>query len=132
MFKNIKSHSITGPKMTSREDREFGNMKNMEEQVSVYTRTQLTEGSCNGCLHLDPALLQFHQVPPIFNSSPSIRNNPRSKIILCAAVCSPSSQTVVTLNVAKGVTYGHMDPAQQLQTSYYRKLNLKGKVRLLD
>ena len=130
MFKNIKSHSITGPKMTSREDREFGNMKNMEEQVrvSVYTRTQLTEGSCNGCLHLDPALLQFHQVQPIFNSSSSIRNNPRSEIILCAAVCSPSSQTVVTLNVAKGVTHGSSPAAAY----HKRKFKLKGKVRLSD
>ena len=43
--------------MTSREDRELGIMKIFEEQarVSVYTRTQLIEEGCNGCLHLDPA-----------------------------------------------------------------------------
>ena len=32
-------------------------------QVSVYIWTQLTEGPCSGCLHLDPAQLQYHHPP---------------------------------------------------------------------
>ena len=31
--------------------------------VSVYIWTQLTEGTCNGCLHLDPGQLQQHHPP---------------------------------------------------------------------
>ena len=38
-------------------------MTNFVGLVSVYTRTQLTEGSCNGCIHLDPVHLLFHHHP---------------------------------------------------------------------
>ena len=91
--------------MTSREDRELGSMKILEEQVrlSVYTWTQLIEGGCKGGLHLDPAFLQFHQLATVLQALETTQD---PKITLCAPVCSPSSQTGVTWNVAKGVTCG--------------------------
>ena len=62
IFKHSHTVIHTGPKLTAREDRESRNMMNLGEQ-SVYTRTQLTEGSSNGCLHFDPVFLLLHQHP---------------------------------------------------------------------
>ena len=72
--------------MTSREDRELGIMKILKEQVrlSVYTRTQLIEGGCNGCIHLDPALLQSHQLTTVLQALETTQD---PKITLCAPVC---------------------------------------------
>ena len=49
--------------MAAREDRELWIMMHFVELVSVYTRTQLTEGTSNGCIHLDPVHLLFHHHP---------------------------------------------------------------------
>ena len=75
------------------------------EEQSVYTRTQLTEGGSSGCFTLGPSPVAVPPPPP-FKSSPSIRKNLKFRITLCAPVCSPSSQTGVSLKVAKGVTSG--------------------------
>ena len=117
--------------MTSREDREFGNMKNMEEQVrvSVYTRTQLIEEGCNGCLHLDPAQLQFHQLATVLQALETTQD---PKITLCAPVCSPSSLTGVTWNVAKGVTCGPSPEATYNIEEKVLSIKKRESIRLLD
>ena len=72
------------PKMTAQEERAHRNsiwgecsygcihldpahlLKKKEDlkHVSVYTKTQLTEGTWSGCLHLDPAHSQHHHPSP--------------------------------------------------------------------
>ena len=61
----VQSHSLTA----SQRGREFGNVsKRCQDQgcwlVSVYMWTQLTEGNCYGCIHIDPAHLQHHHPTP--------------------------------------------------------------------
>ena len=117
--------------MTSREDRELGIMKIFEEQarVSVYTRTQLIEEGCNGCLHLDPAQLQFHQLATVLQA---LETSQDPKITLCAPVCSPSSQTGVTWNVAKGVTCGPSPEATYNIEEKVLSIKKRESIRLLD
>ena len=90
--------------MTAREDRDWKNKNNFGER----RMNMLCE-----CLHQDPAHRVFTFGPspaatPSFISSPSIRRKKKkkSRITLCAANCSPSSETVLTLVVARGVTFG--------------------------
>ena len=107
-------------------------MMNLEEQVSVYIRTQLTEGSSSGCFTFGPRSVAVPPTPP-FTSSPSISIKQKPKITLCASVCSPSSQTEVTWDVAMGDTSGP-DPAAADFTITLEKLILEreNQIRLLD
>ena len=62
-------------------------LKQIEDlkQVSVYTKTQLTEGTCSGCLHLDPAHSQHHHpspVPQLCSSLVKALENPESLCVL--------------------------------------------------
>ena len=55
------------------------------KQVSVYTKTQLTEGTCSGCLHLDPAHSQHHHpspAPQLYSSQVVALENPESLCVL--------------------------------------------------
>ena len=74
--------------MTSREDRELGIMKIFEEQarVSVYTRTQLIEEGCNGCLHLDPAQLQFHQLATVLQALETTQDPKKKNHFVCSCL----------------------------------------------
>ena len=91
--------------------------------MSVYTRTQLT-----GCLHLDPA----HQQQYNHSSTPlALEERKKSRITLCAANCSPSSETVLTLVVARGVTFGPSPMAIYKEIKKV-KAQRKSKVGLID
>ena len=55
------------------------------KHVSVYTKTQLTEGTCSGCLHLDPAHSQHHHpspAPQLNSSQVKAFENPESLSVL--------------------------------------------------
>ena len=92
-FKSTKSHRITGPKMTSREDRELGIMKIFKEQVrvSVYIWTQLIGESCEGCLHLDPALFQFNQLSIVLQALETTQD-PKSLCVLMSGYHHPRQE----------------------------------------
>ena len=117
--------------MTAREDREWKNKNNFGEK----RMNMLCE-----YLHQDPAHRVFTFGPsPVtaitsFISSPSIRRkNPgkKSRITLCAANCSPSSETVLTLVVARGVTFGPSPMAIYKEIKKV-KAQRKSKVGLMD
>ena len=63
--------------------------------VSVYIWTQLTEGTCTGCLHLDPGQLQQHHPPASNFHSSQVQALGKSRFTLCALEW-PSSKTRVT------------------------------------
>ena len=101
----MNSHTVNlDPSMTAREDREWKSRNNFGEK----RMNMLCE-----CLHQDPAHRVFTFGPspaatPSFISSPSIRRKKKkkSRITLCAAICLPSSEAVLTLVVARVVTLG--------------------------
>ena len=112
--------------MTAREDRELKNKNNIGERrmnllCECYTWTQLT-----GCLHLDPA--QFQHLSSALLALEEAR---KSKITLCAAICSPSSEAVLTLVVAMGVTFGPSPMAIYIEVEKV-KAQKKTKVGLMD
>ena len=93
----------------------------MNMLCECYTRTQLT-----GCLHLDPA--QFQHLSSALLALEEAR---KSKITLCAAICSPSSEAVLTLVVAMGVTFGPSPMAIYIEVEKV-KAQKKTKVGLMD
>ena len=113
--------------MTAREDRELRNRNSVGEG-----RMKLLCGCCTwtrltGCLRLDPA--QFQHLSSALLALEEAR---KSKITLCAAICSPSSEAVLTLVVAMGVTFGPSPMAIYKEIKKKVKAQRKSKVGLMD
>ena len=67
----VTQDGCQGGKSTMEHFWEEFKQKKHQKQVDVYTWTQFTEGTCTGCLHLDPVQFQDHHptISPKLHSS---------------------------------------------------------------
>ena len=88
--------------MTAREDRELEKKnKNLENEEDICIVSVTPGPSSHRVLHLDPAQLQQQHLSSSLLALEK-KEGKKSRIILCAFDFSPSSVTIVTLEVALG------------------------------
>ena len=74
--------------------------------------------------------------PPSFKVLLALETTDKSRIILCAPVCLPSSQTGVTWDIAMGVTFGPSPLATYLtiileKVVFERESHIMGLINML-